>query len=287
MSPGTILSAWIFLVEVFRLLVCGIILASRDTSGGPNSNLLSLRSVAYTAPSALLYSIQNFAASIAQRNLPAVVYNLLNQSKVLSAALMSYLIMGKTQSGGQVVALFLVFAGAAAAVSGRFEGGFDSVSVLGTAAALATSALSGLSGSLADLAILKLRKDSFVFTAEMGIVTIGIMSMGFICDFCLRGTQCDIYQIYARGGLFEATGISWTSWQPLLPILSASVGGILVGQVTKLVGSVRKGFSVSAGVVLSALLERSAVDMQILIAITLALVGVIMHSLESQKLKTY
>jgi hypothetical protein len=62
-------------------------------------------------PSAL-YLVQNYCTIMAYQNLPPVSFNVLNQSKTLSAALCCYLVMGKVQSKLQVVSLFLLLTSA-------------------------------------------------------------------------------------------------------------------------------------------------------------------------------
>lgn len=56
----------------------------------------------------LLYMVQNYFSLIAYQALPPVTFNILNQTKTLSAALCCYLILGRRQSPPQIVALFLL-----------------------------------------------------------------------------------------------------------------------------------------------------------------------------------
>lgn len=58
-------------------------------------------------PSAL-YLVQNYCSLIAYQNLPPVTYNILNQTKTLSAALCCYFVLGRMQSPLQIVSLFLL-----------------------------------------------------------------------------------------------------------------------------------------------------------------------------------
>jgi UDP-sugar transporter A1/2/3 len=58
-------------------------------------------------PSAL-YLVQNYCSLMAYQNLPPITYNILNQTKTLSAALCCYLVMGKRQSPLQVVSLLVL-----------------------------------------------------------------------------------------------------------------------------------------------------------------------------------
>ena len=61
---------------------------------------------------ATIYLIQNMCSLLAYQNLDAITYNVLNQTKTLSAALCCYLLMKKKQSSVQMVALLLLLAAA-------------------------------------------------------------------------------------------------------------------------------------------------------------------------------
>lgn len=56
----------------------------------------------------LLYMVQNYFALVAYQLLPPVTFNILNQTKTLSAAFCCYLILGRRQSPLQIVALLLL-----------------------------------------------------------------------------------------------------------------------------------------------------------------------------------
>jgi hypothetical protein len=61
---------------------------------------------------AALYLVQNYCTIMAYQNLAPVSFNVLNQTKTLSAALCCYLVMGKVQSKLQVVSLFILLTSA-------------------------------------------------------------------------------------------------------------------------------------------------------------------------------
>jgi hypothetical protein len=62
----------------------------------------------FAALPAFLYSVQNIAKLQAYQYLPAVTYNVLNQTKTLSTALFCYLLLGLRQSTIQMMALLLL-----------------------------------------------------------------------------------------------------------------------------------------------------------------------------------
>ena len=55
-----------------------------------------------------LYTIQNSAALLAYQHLDGITFNVLNQTKTLSAALCCYLLIGRKQSSVQIISLFLL-----------------------------------------------------------------------------------------------------------------------------------------------------------------------------------
>ena len=282
-------SACILISEVLKVVLGGSVYLW--TTRGNTKRTWSLASaIRWAGPPAVIYSVQNVAITAAQRNVSGLLYNVLNQSKLLSAAIMGYFILGKLQSRRQIVALFGLFGASVLAVSSSSSETPNSMdgssTMIGVMGALIASSLSGLSGSLSDLAMQRQRRDSYLFSCELSVFVIISMVCGFITDAALRGPQSDIFRIVSMGGFLKAAGINGVFSLSLIPILTAAFGGILVGQVTKRVGSIRKGFAVSTGVVLTAFIDSPSLDWQLLASIPLALVSVTAHALESEKLKS-
>ena len=61
---------------------------------------------------AALYNVQNIAALLAYQNLEPLTFNVLNQTKTLSAALCCYFVIGKKQSSMQMCSLILLLVAA-------------------------------------------------------------------------------------------------------------------------------------------------------------------------------
>ena len=59
-----------------------------------------------------LYALQNMAALQAYQTLDALTFNVLNQTKTLSAALCCFLVMGRRQSVMQIISLFILLTSA-------------------------------------------------------------------------------------------------------------------------------------------------------------------------------
>ena len=54
----------------------------------------------------MLYLVQNICSLMAYQHLSPITYNVLNQTKTLSAAIFCYMLLGQQQSPQQMVALF-------------------------------------------------------------------------------------------------------------------------------------------------------------------------------------
>lgn len=230
---------------------------------------------------AALYSVQNLAALMAYQNLDALTYNVLNQTKTLSAALCCYLVMGKRQSQLQVVALLLLLVSALVmerivtldSMIGRSAGNFElsfggKHFTHGVAPILLASFISGLAGALSQKNLQGARgKNPYLFSMELCGVSVIILSVSLFFS--------------ADGQAIRQNGF-WSGWTPwtMVPILTNSIGGIVVGLVTKYAGSVRKGFALIFGIFLSGLLQApdSGVSTEQIIGGVLAGVSLWMHA---------
>lgn len=265
-----------------------------DWGDGGRPHLL-LKQLAIAGLPAALYCVQNIVSLLAYQNLDPVAFNVLNQTKTLSAALCCYVVLGLRQSGVQIMALGLL-AGAALVLEkilpvsmlipglgGAISGAASTTGATGATGILATlrnlamsltsggmarrvthgvlpillaSFLSGLAGALVQKAVqgggrqvrrlrdgevtgkVKQPKNFYLFSTELGIASIFLL----LVSFAFSG---DGRRIASHGFFF--------GWTPatLVPIMTQSFGGICVGLVTKHAGSVRKGFALIFGMLLS------------------------------------
>jgi UDP-sugar transporter A1/2/3 len=218
-----------------------------------------------------LYAVQNMAAFTAYQNLDALTYNVLNQTKTLSAALCCYLVMGRSQSGMQVVALLLLLLSAlvmegivnmewvfllgnitTATTTGgdKLDAADDAARwdarhfTHGVAPILLASFISGLAGALSQKNLQASRggRNAYLFSMELCAASVLMLSASLL--FSADG------KAIASRGFFDG-------WTPatFIPIVTNSIGGIVVGLVTKYAGSVRKGFALIFGILLSGLVQ--------------------------------
>lgn len=272
-SKTIIKSTVIFMQEVVKLII-GVVGISLGKAGWADVTsgwtLVSWFRLALFP--ATIYLVQNMCSLLAYQNLDAITYNVLNQTKTLSAAMCCYLLMNKKQSSVQMMALLLLLTAALVMEKvlpmdmmlpsywmGDKSGTVDETSDTafmsnlsprhfshGVIPIMAASFLSGLAGATTQRSLQAGNRDALLFTVELCVASLLILMASF-------ATSEDGRSIRERG-FFDG-------WTPLtfVPILTNSAGGILVGLVIKYAGTVRKGFALIFGILLSGIVQ-SAVD---------------------------
>lgn len=231
---------------------------------------------------AFLYVIQSVAALMAYQNLDALTFNILNQSKTLSAALCCYVLLGRKQSTRQVMALIiLVFSGLV--MEQVFSLDFflqqhsteetnDVVAektrrfTHGVAPILLASFLSGLAGAICQRNLQDHGRNPYLFCMELCTASSIILSTSLLAT--------------PDGKLIKENGFFGDDWnyQVFIPIVTNALGGVLVGLVTKYAGSVRKGFALIFGILISGLLQSESVSAEQVVGGSLATISLWMHS---------
>ena len=207
-----------------------------------------------------LYTIQNTAALMAYQNLDGVTFNVLNQTKTLSAALCCYLLMGRKQSRIQILSLLALFASAlvieriiplnflserGSSTSGSSVEFTRRHYTYGVIPVLLASFISGLAGAISQKNLQSSSgcgksggRNPFLFSSELCVASVILLSLSL--------TVSEDGRMMKEHGFFH----SWTK-ETMIPIFTNAIGGIIVGLVTKYAGSVRKGFSLIFGMLLT------------------------------------
>ena len=224
-----------------------IVIAFVSFTGQPSSSKKELYtkwslmdSVKYAAFPATLYAIQNLCTQYGYKLLDSMTFNLLNQTKTISAALWLYLLLGNRQSFMQIVALGLLMT---AAIVLNMDFGtnskvdFSESYQLGIIMVAVSSMISGLATALTQKALMGYRKEQpFVFSAELAIF--GCVFLFFNMLFNSNADNID--------GFFS----SWSLYT-LIPVVTNAYGGLIVGLVTKHAGGIVKGFALIAGLLVT------------------------------------
>lgn len=224
----------------------------------------------------MLYLVQNICSLMAYQHLSPITYNVLNQTKTLSAAIFCYLLLGQRQTPQQMVALFLLVL-AALVMEGSLGKLFsatirksskekDSASDTedsfsrGIVPVLVASTTSGLAGALAQKSLQQHARNAMIFNMELAACSIVIMLLSKIINGVRQTLVEDVPHNNDSNGSTESPPkpTFWTGWtkQTWIPLMTNAAGGVLVGLVTKYAGAVQKGFSLILGMFLSGLLQN-------------------------------
>lgn len=283
-APKTMIRSTYVLVQDLTRVAIAASLLTTTGSWGSALQYWSWQTALITAgvPSAL-YLVQNFCSLIAYQHLPPITYNVLNQTKTLSAAFWCFLLLHQRQSFQQMVALAILLLSAlvmenvvqlpfpkneSATVElsdtvgeqKKENGGISRANhnetlvserrtyfLAGVLPVLAASLISGLAGALIQrsLQLVHGGSNSLLLTLQMSAFS------GVFLIISLLTASPDRQKALDTGSW--TTGWTVYTW---IPIIVNSLGGVLVGLVTKFSGAVAKGFALIAGMFLSGILQN-------------------------------
>ncbi|TMW61123.1 hypothetical protein Poli38472_013586 [Pythium oligandrum] len=221
------------------------------------------QSLAASGLPACSYAVQNVLVQIAYQHLPPIVFNLINQTKLLWTALFVHLLIGKRFSFQQCGAMLVLLSAAVllSLAKGTTKATHDSsgpsmepLSVeRGLLPVIAASVLSGFGGAVTQRSMQLHQRKTALVTMELSfygmlfLTTPAMYSLLFVSDYGLSSLVFSTSQWFS---LFQG----WDVFT-LIPVLSNALGGLLVGAVTKYVGGVLKSFALVVGIALTAVVE--------------------------------
>lgn len=204
-----------------------------------------------------------------------MVFNVLNQTKTLSAAVFLFVFLGISQSIMQIIALILLLSAACIlSLKGQVIESFDSSSYkLGVILVTIASVLSGISTALTQKTLVsnikgKTRHPIF-FSAELATYSIIFLLISSLF-------QNDGYQMFSKG--------FFNDWKltTFIPVITNSFGGVIVGLVTKFGGGIVKGFALICGICVTAFaqwfIENKPLRYIDWIAVVLVSLSIYLHS---------
>ncbi|KAI8878354.1 nucleotide-sugar transporter [Backusella circina FSU 941] len=202
----------------------------------------------------VLYALQNNLLYIALSNLEAATFQVTYQLKILSTALFSVWLLGKSLDRGKWLALLLLMVGVTlvqmesttvrpSSLDQQHQSPF-----LGLFAVLLCCISSGFAGCYFE----KLLKTS---TTSMWIRNIQLGLCGTL--FSLIGIVLSDADKVWRDGFFQGYN-GWT----VLVIINQALGGLLVSIVVKYADNILKGFATSLSIVLSSVISFYLLDFE-------------------------
>lgn len=268
-TPKLVRTTYVIAQDALRFALCAFLLTLTCGWSGAAGQWTLKSSLIGAGLPASLYAIQNYCSLMAYQNLAPISYNVLNQTKTLSAAFFCFALLGKPQSRMQILSLFLLLGSAlimekvipirptakSAENTDSTQSSKQSTSShfsKGVLPILLGSLISGLAGTLCQQTLQDLERNVFLFSMEISVFS----SLTLLASLCLGNP--DLAKI-RKGGITQ--GWTRSTW---IPLLTTAIGGILVGLVTKYTDSVRKGFALVVGLLLSGLLQnRGANDSKV------------------------
>jgi solute carrier family 35 (UDP-sugar transporter), member A1/2/3 len=279
---GIIRSTYVLAQDCVRLSLSIFLLTITRSWSSASMNWSLCNSLAMAGVPSVLYLIQSYLSLIAYQTLSPITYNVLNQTKTISAAICCFLLLGQRQSFFQVCSLGILLLAALVMEnvvpvqlpvlspknhvnenqkqqqdSGVLRSTVSSISTkAGIAPILAASLLSGLAGAWTQGSLRypgRRNSNSLFFSLELSLYSI----LSMVVTLQIPGVLSD-RELLKSSNSHERWFVGWTP-NTLIPILVNAIGGILVGLVTKTSGVVPKGFALIFGMFLSGILQNKSV----------------------------
>jgi len=235
----------VILQEAIKAVMCVGLLLHSGGSAEVWEALAPTAEAVKTSIPALLYLFQNNMQYVAVSYLDAATYAILYQLKILTAAMMSVVILRKSLSGMQWIALMVLTVGASVVVVSQMTTNSSSTSsrqgsiVPGVVAVLLACLASGLAGVYFE----KLLKGSTV-------------------SLWARNLQLALYSLVVGfGGLYQSSGIELLgpdffkgyTTVVLAAVVNNALGGLLIAVVIKHADTIMKNFSTTLSIIVTTL----------------------------------
>lgn len=266
-KPGQtmyIASTAVFLAEVLKIVACLAVMrhqqgswrkfslmVRREILGKPKETLKML------IPSGL-YALQNNLLYVALSNLEAATFQVTYQMKIMSTALFSVVLLGRSLSRDKWFALLLLMIGVtlvqSQSMSGNSSTGNNTAQLkdedismapqnplIGLIAVITSCISSGFAGCYFEKILKTSDTSMWVRNIQLGI------SGSF---FSLVGMLAYDMQSIREGGLLQ--GYDWLTW---VVVANQALGGLLVAIVVKYADNILKGFATSLSIIVSGIIS--------------------------------
>lgn len=228
---------------------------------------------------AVCYTVQKNLLFVAITELSPAVFQILFQGKILTTALFSYAVLGKTFSLRQKVAMVILFVGCClvqlSTMSNQTDDKSSHFGLKGLIAILVACMTSGFSAVYLERAIKGMgieggEKPYAVWVRNIQLSTFGLIS-------AMLGAFIEDKARIDKGGLLR--GFTLTVWAT---VLTSSFGGLLVALVMKYADNMYKTLATSVAIVLTSILSvlffGLSISLMFLIGATLTLYAVHLYS---------
>ncbi|KAJ3006705.1 hypothetical protein HKX48_009507, partial [Thoreauomyces humboldtii] len=260
-QPPYLVSTAVVMSELIKLCVCAAVYYREEVSSGAPVTLANItRSMfgteshwkAMTVP-AVLYFVQNNLQYVAVQYLDPATFQVTYQMKILTTAIFSVGMLGRSLSRGKWTSLVLLTLGIAIVQMDGKKSDSDADGVqrlVGLSAVLVACILSGLAGVWFEK-VLKGTSGS-LFLRNMQLCTFSLLPGLFFGVLIMDGAAV------REHGFFQGY-TAWT-WGA---ILCQAIGGLIVALVVKYADNILKGFATSLSIILSSFVSIFLFDFQI------------------------
>jgi len=191
-----------------------------------------------------IYTVQNNLLYISISNLPAAVFQVSYQLKILTTAVFSITMLGRSLIRTQWISLFILFVGIAIVQvqnAGATQLNENQSPFIGFGSVIVACVFSGFAGVYFE----KVLKGS---TASVWLRNIQLGIFGTILAF-IGAYLKDGEAIREKGFLFGFNNLVW------VVVANQACGGLLVAMVIKYADNILKGFATSLSIILSSILS--------------------------------
>ncbi|CDS12374.1 hypothetical protein LRAMOSA04569 [Lichtheimia ramosa] len=253
-QPLYIASSAVFLAELLKIVAClavmyheqgywhkFVVMVRREILGKPRDTALML------IPSSL-YALQNNLLYVALSNLEAATFQVTYQMKILSTAIFSIVLLGRSLNQGKWLALILLMIGVTMVQSQSVSSapppladGAVQSPWIGLLAVVTSCVSSGFAGCYFEKILKTSETSMWVRNIQLGI------SGAF---FSLLGMLVYDMEPLRQGGMLQ--GYDWLTW---VVVANQALGGLLVAIVVKYADSILKGFATSLSIIVSGVIS--------------------------------
>ncbi|KAG2233873.1 hypothetical protein INT48_005214 [Thamnidium elegans] len=260
-KPGQtmyIASTAVFLAEVLKIIACLVVMrhqqgswdrfstmVRREILGKPSETLKML------IPSGL-YALQNNLLYVALSNLEAATFQVTYQMKIMSTAIFSVALLGRSLTRDKWLALLLLMIGVTLVQSQSMSSSSTTSKVedillapqnpfIGLMAVITSCISSGFAGCYFEKILKTSDTSMWVRNIQLGI-------SGAL--FSLVGMLAYDIQPIMEGGLLQ--GYNWLTW---VVVANQALGGLLVAIVVKYADNILKGFATSLSIIVSGVIS--------------------------------
>lgn len=252
-------SALVIACEICKLAIAFLVIVSSGEAAKLLKSWELKQSLQASGLPACTYAVQNVLVQISYQNLPPIIFNLINQTKLLWTALFVFLLLGKKFSLQQCCAMVVLLSAAVLLSLAKEDGGsragkdIEPVASfeLGLLPVLVASILSGLGAASTQRSMQVHRRDLALVTIELSVYGSAFLVLPMLWSAAFApSASLDPTAVSSLASLFEGCDV-----YTLIPVVANAFGGLLVGTVTKHVGGVLKSFALICGIAFTAFVE--------------------------------